>query len=93
MALADIAVIEGNRGLFDGMDVDGSCSSAEVARMLASPVILVVDCTKVRPHRSPRMARLQARRNAICKPSSGSDTQSIAALPRPRPMASTSSAI
>lgn len=47
MALADIAVIEGNRGLFDGMDVDGSCSSAEVARMLASPVILVVDCTKV----------------------------------------------
>lgn len=43
----DLGLIEGNRGLFDGMDIEGSCSSAEIARMLQSPVILVIDCTKV----------------------------------------------
>ena len=40
-------VIEGNRGLFDGMDVAGSCSTAELARMLACPIILSVNCTKM----------------------------------------------
>ncbi len=42
----DLAVIEGNRGLFDGMDTRGSCSTSELARILESPVILVLDCTK-----------------------------------------------
>ncbi|MFP3870067.1 MAG: cobyrinate a,c-diamide synthase [Syntrophobacteria bacterium] len=41
------AVIEGNRGLFDGMDVAGSCSTAEVAKFLQAPVLLVVDATKI----------------------------------------------
>jgi cobyrinic acid a,c-diamide synthase len=44
---ADIAVIEGNRGLYDGMDIEGSVSTAEMAKLLKSPVILIVDCTKV----------------------------------------------
>jgi cobyrinic acid a,c-diamide synthase len=43
----DIAIIEGNRGLYDGMDLEGSVSTAEIAKLLRSPVILVVDCTKV----------------------------------------------
>ncbi len=43
----DIALIEGNRGLFDGKDLDGSCSTAHLARLLASPIILIVDCTKM----------------------------------------------
>lgn len=43
----DIAVIEGNRGLHDGKDVQGSCSTAEVAKLLGCPVILVVDGTKM----------------------------------------------
>jgi len=43
----DIAVIEGNRGLYDGMDSEGSVSTAEVAKLLKSPVLLVVDCTKI----------------------------------------------
>ncbi|QJA05536.1 cobyrinate a,c-diamide synthase [Thermosulfurimonas marina] len=44
---ADIAVVEGNRGLFDGVDLEGTCSTARLARLLQAPVILVLDCTKV----------------------------------------------
>ena len=42
-----LGLIEGNRGLFDGMDVAGSCSTAELARTLACPIILSVNCTKM----------------------------------------------
>ena len=42
---ADIALIEGNRGLFDGVDQEGSCSSSELARMLRAPAVLIVDVT------------------------------------------------
>jgi len=42
-----IAVIEGNRGLFDGVDEKGSFSTAELAKLLNAPVLLVVDATKV----------------------------------------------
>ncbi len=44
---ADCAVIEGNRGLYDGMDAAGTYSTAELAKMLKAPVLLVLDCTKV----------------------------------------------
>jgi cobyrinic acid a,c-diamide synthase len=44
---ADIAVIEGNRGLYDGMDLEGSVSTAEMAKLLQTPVILIINCTKV----------------------------------------------
>lgn len=40
------AVIEGNRGLFDGMDTEGSTSTAELAKLLTCPVIMIADCTK-----------------------------------------------
>ncbi|MCD6320329.1 MAG: hydrogenobyrinic acid a,c-diamide synthase (glutamine-hydrolyzing) [Candidatus Desulfofervidaceae bacterium] len=43
----DVAIIEGNRGLYDGLDVKGSVSTAEVAKFLQVPVILIVNCTKV----------------------------------------------
>lgn len=42
----DLAVIEGNRGLFDGVDARGSHSTAELARLLQAPVILVLDVSK-----------------------------------------------
>jgi len=45
-AESDVAVIEGNRGLYDGMDAQGSYSSAELAKLLQTPVVLAVDCTK-----------------------------------------------
>jgi cobyrinic acid a,c-diamide synthase len=44
---ADISLIEGNRGLFDGLDLEGCCSTAELARMLESPVVIIVDVTMV----------------------------------------------
>lgn len=42
---ADIAIVEGNRGLYDGLDPQGQCSTAELAKLLDLPVILVVDVT------------------------------------------------
>jgi cobyrinic acid a,c-diamide synthase len=45
---ADIAVIEGAMGLFDGaLGTAGFSSSAHVARLVSAPVLLVVDCASV----------------------------------------------
>jgi cobyrinic acid a,c-diamide synthase len=44
---ANIAIIEGNRGLYDGVDDKGTYSTAELAKLLKAPVLLMVDCTKV----------------------------------------------
>jgi cobyrinic acid a,c-diamide synthase len=41
----DISVIEGNRGLFDGLDLDGCCSTGELGKIIKSPVLLIVDVT------------------------------------------------
>jgi cobyrinic acid a,c-diamide synthase len=40
---ADITIIEGNKGLYDGLDIEGSNSNAALAKLLESPVILVLD--------------------------------------------------
>ncbi len=40
-------VVEGNRGLYDGSDVEGTHSTAELAKCLKAPVLLVVNVTKV----------------------------------------------
>ena len=40
---AAVSIIEGNKGLYDGMSVDGSDSNAELAGLLDVPVILVLD--------------------------------------------------
>jgi len=46
-AWADLALIEGNRGLYDGVTADGGYASADLAMLLDLPVILVVHCTKM----------------------------------------------
>lgn len=40
---ADLALIEGNKGLYDGLDLDGSNSNAALAQLLDVPVVLVID--------------------------------------------------
>jgi cobyrinic acid a,c-diamide synthase len=42
-----LALIEGNRGLFDGVNAEGEFSTAELAKLLEAPVVLIVDCDKV----------------------------------------------
>jgi cobyrinic acid a,c-diamide synthase len=42
-AQADLTLIEGNKGLHDGMAVDGSNSNAALAKLSHTPVILVLD--------------------------------------------------
>lgn len=42
-ASSQIAVIEGTKGLFDGLAVDGSDSNAALAKQLGAQVVLVVD--------------------------------------------------
>jgi cobyrinic acid a,c-diamide synthase len=42
-----INIIEGNRGIFDGSDALGTHSTAELAKALDAPIILVVNATKV----------------------------------------------
>ena len=44
---SDVRVVEGNRGLFDGMDADGSHSTANLAKLLRAPLLLVIDATKM----------------------------------------------
>ncbi len=43
---ADFAILEGNRGLYDGVNAEGGYSTAELALSLKLPVLLVVNCTK-----------------------------------------------
>jgi cobyrinic acid a,c-diamide synthase len=40
-------LVEGNRGLFDGFDARGTHSTAELAKLLVAPVLVVVSCEKV----------------------------------------------
>lgn len=43
---AEAAVIEGNRGLYDGVDESGAYSTGRLTKLLKTPVLLIVDCTK-----------------------------------------------
>lgn len=40
---ANVALVEGNKGLYDGLDLDGSNSNAALAKLLDIPVVLVID--------------------------------------------------
>ena len=41
---ADISIIEANKGLYDGLAMDGSNSNAALAKLLDASVVLVLDC-------------------------------------------------
>ena len=40
---ADFRVLEGNKGLYDGLDLHGEDSNAALAKLLGLPVVLVID--------------------------------------------------
>ncbi len=42
-ANAEVTLVEGNKGLYDGLDLDGSNSNAALAKLLDIPVVLVID--------------------------------------------------
>lgn len=46
-ASPELSLVEGNRGLLDGMDGEGTHSTAALARLLGAPVVLVVSAAKV----------------------------------------------
>ncbi len=43
MGAPDLGLIEGNKGLFDGVALDGSDSNAALAQLLGASVVLVID--------------------------------------------------
>lgn len=42
-----LTIIEGAMGLYDGLDLQGSSSTAEIAKVTRTPVLLVVDATRM----------------------------------------------
>jgi cobyrinic acid a,c-diamide synthase len=59
-AAADIALVEGNKGLYDGMDIEGSDSNAAMAKTLGLPVVLVIDTIGVTRGVAPLLLGYQA---------------------------------
>jgi len=57
---ADVSVIEGNKGLYDGLDLDGSNANAALAKALGAPVILVLETTGMTRGIAPLILGYQA---------------------------------
>ncbi len=57
---ADIAIIEGNKGLYDGVAVDGSNSNAAIAELSKTPVVLVIDTNGMTRGIAPLLLGYQA---------------------------------
>lgn len=57
---ADLAIVEGNMGLHDGVDLEGSNSTAALARLIGAPVIMVIDCEGMTRGVAPLVLGFQA---------------------------------
>lgn len=57
---ADISLVEGNKGLYDGMDLEGSDSNAALAKRLGLPVVLVIDTVGITRGVAPLLLGYQA---------------------------------
>ncbi len=59
-AAADISIVEGNKGLYDGLALDGSNSNAALAKTLGLPVVLVIDARGMTRGIAPLLLGYQA---------------------------------
>lgn len=59
-AQGDIALIEANKGLYDGVALDGSDSNAALAKLLKAPVVLVIDTVGTTRGIAPLLVGYQA---------------------------------
>ena len=59
-ANSDLTIIEGNKGLFDGMSVTGGDANADLAKLLNIPVVLVIDSTGITRGVAPLLSGYQA---------------------------------
>ncbi len=57
---SDVSVIEGNKGLYDGMSVTGGDANADLAKLLDIAVVLVVDATGITRGVAPLVAGYHA---------------------------------
>lgn len=62
---SDLGIIEGNKGLHDGVDLKGRDSNAALAKLLAAPVILVLDTVGITRGIAPLVAGYQAFDDAV----------------------------
>ena len=62
----DLGMIEGNKGLYDGLDLDGSNSNAALAELLDAPVLLVIDARGMTRGIAPLILGYQAFDPNIC---------------------------
>lgn len=56
----DVVIVEGNKGLHDGVAVDGSDSNAALAKLLKLPVVLVIDTLGITRGIAPLLCGYQA---------------------------------
>lgn len=56
---ADLGIIEGNMGLYDSLEVDGRGSTADMARLLKTPVVLIVDTRSMNRSIAPLLIGFQ----------------------------------
>ncbi|BAU48519.1 hydrogenase expression protein HypE [Sulfurifustis variabilis] len=62
---SDLSLIEGNKGLYDGLDLEGSNSNAALARLLDAPVVLVIDARGMTRGIAPLILGYQAFDRAV----------------------------
>ncbi len=57
---ADIGLVEGNKGLYDGVALDGHDSNAALATLLQAPVVLVIDVSGITRGIAPLLVGYQS---------------------------------
>lgn len=62
---ASLGLVEGNKGLYDGLDLEGSNSNAALAALIGAPVVLVIDARGMTRGIAPLILGYQAFDNNI----------------------------